>query len=329
MLEGCHNLFEIEKRLNAQLSNVTLLGQIPLNDPDTQLLRTIIKDELARDFTRVEQCGRLSFACFLVGFGVEHYDGGTYWTKVQNYLGQAGQAKQHQWGETFLGTLERYKLTIFPNPVGLKYVTPILLHGGIPDSDLPSFFGNVLYPVVSSKLDVEVSDAEQLVAEWSELYQKTDIPVQRFLEYGGKPAADFLSRCLEMTRATYSGEPLPSAQELGLPERIVQRFEQWWQGFQQPTLLEQQIRLSRPRIERDAWGEVRCVLPEQIIAAGNNIFIQLQITADGQNVYADEVPFYRVLAARERKSRKIVEESWRMRGSGVGSGRSNDYGQAG
>lgn len=294
MFEGSQSLSDTERRLREQMPQLTLLGQLPQGEQDFPLLLRLIKDATRRDFARIREHYQLSFACFLVWVGVKYYDHGTYWARVEDYLGQSGGNRQQLWGETFLEALRRYRLTVFPQARARKYVDPILLHGGIPDVYLRNFFEQVLYAIVNNHLDTELGAPEQIIAEWRATYhyQQARKPVQHFLEEGGKPAADLLGRCLEMARAAYCGEPLPSASELGLPERVVQQFEQWWRGFQQPLLPEQKLALRRPQLARDAYGGVRCLLPEQAIPANRPATLLFQVSADGADVWAEELSCY-------------------------------------
>jgi len=112
---------------------------------------------------------------------VRNFDDGTYWESVETALGQQGAHRQREWGNLFLETLRRHRLASIPHSTGHKFVTPILLHGGIPYSDLPNFFEHVLYPFATDRPETELSDAEQLIAEWRETssYQRAHQTVRR------------------------------------------------------------------------------------------------------------------------------------------------------
>jgi len=66
MLEGCRTLREIESRLEPELGRAALLGQIPLSEPDAELLRRLLRDKIAHDFAYVREYGPLAFSRFLV-----------------------------------------------------------------------------------------------------------------------------------------------------------------------------------------------------------------------------------------------------------------------
>ncbi|MBI3652527.1 MAG: hypothetical protein HY231_16015 [Acidobacteria bacterium] len=257
----------------------------------------MVLEKFLNDFSELERLGELTFSCFLVAMGIGEYNQGTYWAKIENHLKKSGGNWQHRWGELFLKTIRKYHLTDFPHAKGHKYVTPILLHGGIPDNCLQDFFSKVLYPIVSGKLDIDSHNPEEIVVEWknkASYYATTDKPVRRFLEEGGKPAADFLSRCLEMVRAAHYETQFLSGEELGIPHRVAERFKQWWKNYLQPTLTESHIALRRPRIEFiSRYGEVRCTIMEQTLASNSNAPVSLHAFADGTRLLSQELDCYR------------------------------------
>jgi hypothetical protein len=136
--------------------------------------------------------------------------------------------------------LQRFRLPDFRGSGGPRFVTPTLIHGGIPDYCLDDFFERLVWPAVTGKLDYSGS-VDDLLVEWRErpsLALFTDKPVRRFLEQGGKVAADFLQRCLDMALQAYETGQLPSAKDLGLPDRVVERFNTWLQqkdAFKSPS----------------------------------------------------------------------------------------------
>jgi hypothetical protein len=299
MLEGCKNLTDVERHLKEEVRKVSLLSQIPFSDEDFRILRRAVIEAASLDFSSLKERGGLSLSCFLVWMGIEHYDRGIFWPEVEKALGKTGGNWQHRWGEIFLDTIKRFKLPFSRLTEGLTNVTPILLHGGIPDYCLPDFFEKVLDPIVRGRLDLESNTAEELVFEWRSrfpsLYQITQKPVQRFLEQGGKPAADFLNRCIEMMRASYDERFPATASEMCLPERIVQKFEEWSRRHHQPGLTESRIALRRPWIELITAGgaEVYCVLPEQIIDYDGDCSVSFCVTADGDMIFSSKVQQYK------------------------------------
>ncbi len=69
--------------------------------------------------------------------------------------------------------------------------------------------------------------------EWQcrpSLVQFADKPVKRFLTYGGKAAQNLLERCLDMAREIIDGGVTADASDVGIPARVVSRFQEWWQS---------------------------------------------------------------------------------------------------
>ncbi|HXG91535.1 MAG TPA: hypothetical protein VNN73_04100 [Blastocatellia bacterium] len=285
------------RELRVELAHASLVGQLPLDSEDIQILQGMLKaefEDIAFDFSTFKEHGRLSLSCFLVWAGIKDYEEGAYWPSVISALGINGDSWQQRLGELFLDALKRYEFTIF-RCGGHRFVTQILLHGGIPDHCLNNYFEKVLYPIAIGKLTTDVSDTEELIHEWrarTSLYQTTDKPVRRFLEEGGKPAADFFVRCIEMAEAARDGERALSPDEIGLPERIVQKFSEWWNRFSQPMLTERAITLNRPYIEMDLYGEVRCILPEQVIPYNGDSPIFFHAFADDRSIRSVEILYH-------------------------------------
>lgn len=299
MLENFHSLSAIEEQLEKEISKIEggLISEIPLTDQDFALLKQTIRNYASADLDRsLEERFPVALSCFLVRMGVESYRGGNYWEPVEGALNRNGPQWQKRWGETFLGILERYRLVIFNFQGARKYVAQILAHGGIPDHCLPDFFKNLVLPIIDGSFDADWEQTRELIAEWKTrkgLYETTDKPVRRFLEEGGKPAADFLGRSIEMARVAYDGEPIPPAQELGLPQRIVDQFERWWHGEQKRDHSESSNRFRRPKILfSDYCCEVCCILPEQRITREKvSDPPSFQVVADRQPLLNIEVPY--------------------------------------
>ncbi|MGI6550532.1 MAG: hypothetical protein ACOX4Q_10950 [Syntrophomonadales bacterium] len=88
-------------------------------------------------------------ACFLVGQGIWGYQGGDYWSSAAKAIGaDLDSSIQAKLGRFILQLANRYQLPAFETSVGHQYVTPILFHGGIPQNSLPSFFDNIVIPMV-------------------------------------------------------------------------------------------------------------------------------------------------------------------------------------
>lgn len=297
MLEDYREIHEIEGRLIEALAEQkpSFISELPLTEEDTFLLKQIISNYASS--VKIEDTAPLAFSCYLVVMGVENYDEGNFWKAIEEALGRSGPQWQKHWGEVFLETLKKHHLSIFHFQGAHKYVSQILAHGGIPDSCLQDFFEKLLWPTVDGTFDADPGRAEEIVAEWRlrpGLYQSTDRPVRRFIESGGKPAADFLARCIEMARIAYDEEMVPHASELGLPVRVVERFKGWFGKSGDLKRSKRNTLFRRPIISLDDYGEVHCVLPEQILDEdGEAKELRYQIVIDGHELFSERIPAYK------------------------------------
>ncbi|MCK4339861.1 MAG: hypothetical protein KAW87_07750, partial [Candidatus Cloacimonetes bacterium] len=90
-------------------------------------------------------------ACFLVWKGIFNYRDGDYWSAVKA-IGLPYPNWQVKWGEIFIDFLESNGLPSFDIKDAHRYVTPILIHGMIPNSCLDEYFEKILFPMVNREL---------------------------------------------------------------------------------------------------------------------------------------------------------------------------------
>jgi len=304
MLEDCREVREVENKLVEVLTEQkpSLISELPLTEEDICLLKQVVSNHAlaavgsTTSSVKIEDIAPLAFSCYLVVMGVENYDEGTFWKAIEKALGRSGPQWQNRWGEVFLDTLKKNHLSIFYFQGAHKYVSQILAHGGIPDSCLQDFFEKLLWPTVDGTFDADPGRAEEIVAEWRlkpSLYQSTDRPVRRFIESGGKTAADFLARCIEMARIAYDEEMVPQASELGLPIRVVERFKKWLGESGDLKRSKRNTLFRRPIIYLDDYGEVHCVLPEQILDENEAKELSCRIVTDEHELFFERIPAYK------------------------------------
>jgi len=213
---------------------------------------------------------------YLVGNGVYHYSGG-FWNALSI------EGIDVSWGPAFADALSRLDLETFEDMVfgdnALRFVGPILAHGGIPKYCLPDYFRLLIRHLGQS------SDADDLLATWrtrQTTFVGIDVPVRRFLLYGGDLAVDFIDRSIDLVRETArTGEP-PRPTDVGLPPYVVLAFRRFLSA-DQPKLSSPagSPRLPRPKITLDPWSPsgVTLTLPP-LTTAGDSWAWRLQ--ADGQ-----------------------------------------------
>ncbi|MFQ5612675.1 MAG: hypothetical protein ACE5H9_11140 [Anaerolineae bacterium] len=268
-----------EQWLALQVRAVELLGEIPVTAGECQKLgqaiglrlRSLGPTETARVIQNNYPC---AFAVYLVAQGIFGYQGGDYWSQVCQVTGLKPNYTS-RWGRMLEEILDRLRLPLFPDLGGRRYVDLILMHGGVPNYCLDDFFNNMLRPAVTREAYADMS-AVELIDDWlhraSGRYV-TDKPVLRFLEFGGQVAEDFVERCRELAAEFLETGLVPSAEEAGLPGRVVEAFHAWAVegGGLDPTSAQRErsgFRLRRPVIRLDPWGEgLTLELPPQQIPA--------------------------------------------------------------
>jgi len=270
-----------ESHLAPLVQTVELLGEIPITPEACQQLgkaiglrlRSLGLTEAVRTIRNRYPC---TFAVFLVAQGVHGYDGRAgYWPGVGQAIGRSlNPAWARELGRLFEKILADLDLPLFPDLGGRRYVDLILMHGGIPNYCLDDFFNNMLRPAVTRDFYADMP-VEELIDEWllraSGRYF-VDKPVLRFLEFGGRVAEDFVERSRELAREFLDAGQVSLAEEVGLPQRVVEAFHQWAvrrDGFnlsKGKVGRRTSLRLRKPEILLDPWGEgITLELPPQQI----------------------------------------------------------------
>lgn len=173
---------------------------------------TEAEDTLERDYTAVT-------VSYLVAEGVYNYVGGNFWPNLtvkgvhQNLLGSLFERGIRKLGlEPFESLAED----------GLRFVTPILAHGGIPRYCLQDFFRLLL-----DELRRGAPNASEVLARWRRTSSQLigiDRPVTRFLLNGGEVSLDLLDRCIDMIRVGGSDESDVRSELVGLPDYICRAY---------------------------------------------------------------------------------------------------------
>ncbi len=156
MLETCVSLVDCERILVEKFQKVKFIGEIELSSEDIRTLTNFITTELDRDPRRglrlLRQRAPATIAAFLVWQGIMEYEEGDYWTLALRAIGLEEPRWQQEFGAAFINFLRRMDLPEFPIEDALRFVTPILLHGGIPQKCLDQFFDHVIMDMVEFNL---------------------------------------------------------------------------------------------------------------------------------------------------------------------------------
>ena len=226
------NHIDTERRLREMLKGKRLVGELDLSHRGRAL-------EMAKwvfnGVTRTGAYERLKHypavtAVFLAAEGGRCYDDGTFWPNIES-LQDASAQERSIVGKTFEEAVRQLGLEDFGETLEagrwLRYVTPILLHGGIPAScahDAAQLIMADMREGVREGADL-IDGVLRSTSRWAQL----DRPLQRFFTYGGDFACDLVER---MTAAVLDisaiglddAQQLVSelAEELGLPEHLLQ-----------------------------------------------------------------------------------------------------------
>ena len=274
------NLRDEELRLRPLVPKISLIGELALTKPYIEELEELLAQFLRRWDLRQRQEWqqatdtlikqyRHCWAVYLVGKGIFSYRQRQYWPHVAEGLGFAETGFSSYWGHYFLRYLSTYRLLHPKLPEALRYITPILMHGGIPLSCLGDYFGHLIYPSLK-RPDHGLAPTNDLIALWlaecdreETLYSQIDKPIPRFLKYGGEVAEDFVERSLELVRQHALTRAVPTAEDVGLPAHIVEEYARWASRPDRPALPSAAHGIQRPIVLVDPYDGPMLELPEQ------------------------------------------------------------------
>ncbi len=194
---------------------------------------------------------------YLVAEAIEKYQGGTFWPHLSLPTRQADQTVL---GTAFIKALRTFRLETFEflGLQGMKYVTPILAHAGIPRYCVGDFFYRLLIPQLRRGFG---ATAGELLAAWrarQTAFVGIDVPVQRFVLYGGSPAVDLVDRCIDLIAESSGGGSVRHG-DSGLPRHIADGLKA--DAIERERA--QQLRsrtVASPQVRLDPWEPLGPVL---------------------------------------------------------------------
>jgi len=271
---------EWEISLSEKIAYVELLGELNLSSDEVLDLGQAIKQMVVRN-GQISAASILRntypscLAVYMVFKGISGYDSGDYWSAVGEETGLTSASAHQEMRKAFEKFLRENGLPLFGDLGGLRYVTPILLHGGVPDTSLHDYFTYFLLRMQDHSVSCR-AEARDLINEW--LYKHAhsvpvDKAVSRFLEHGGNFALDFVTRCLELSEYYEQHHRLPASETIGLPPRVLHIYKSWNDERLQGANRRQPLqRLVRPTLVLDPWGgELVIELPAQTLSSNLNI----------------------------------------------------------
>lgn len=190
----------LEAQLVAEFPSLTLIGEYDSNEADHAMLQRRLLEAMGGVFQHkvwpelLIQYPR-AIALHLVLAGIYGYESGDYWSHTAMGADAPATLKRET-GFVFEKVCKRDGLARFLGHSGYRFVTPILLHGGIPNNSLSSFYQVCIRPAA---LDSNFASRE-LIDYWrteSSARYLLPKPVERFLEQRGAIVEDFVLRCIE------------------------------------------------------------------------------------------------------------------------------------
>lgn len=273
-------LDQMESNYIARLRDVRLIGELDLTREEFESLSEALRSlrfqpETVSHLRRMTREYPASTVVFLVYAGIYEYEAGDYWNgpAMSLRLTPTTQADTTMLGRLFEAFVLQNRLEPFSGFEGhaLRYVSRILAHGGIPNYCLPDFFNLLDYTL--RRDEWSSLPPQLLVEEWRARqysFIQIDTPVRRFLDHGGATAHDFLQRALDMAALVIRTGTPPPADGTGLPDRIVERFAEWFEDSKQTRVVSpigSGRRLAPPRIVFDPWARdgLAAELPQQAV----------------------------------------------------------------
>lgn len=224
-----------EAELRALLQNVSLISELDLSldgnlyEQSSVISRMLIEqknyDQLSHNFPAV-------YTVFLVAEGVHCYEGGSFWPNL-SVKSVLTPAETQQLGRQFLLSLNKLGLETFDylhsEDHAHKYVTPILLHGGI-----PRYCSGDLWRLLLREINLGFDGAEQILANWRNNLELLylDKPAKRFVSSGREFVTDLIQRMIDFVEATdvreemgtTSGNASALSIEFGIPTYLIETF---------------------------------------------------------------------------------------------------------
>ena len=223
---------DTEQRLRRLLRGRRLVGELDLT-PEGDIFRmarwVFIGTTKMGDYSRLRHYPAVT-ATFLVGEGGRCYDDGTFWPNIESLEGASPRVISIV-GEAFEAAVLKLGLEDFNEAPEagrwLRFVTPILLHGGIPASCAPDAAELVLSSLRNGAQDA--TDLIDSVLRSSIRSAQVARPLQRFFAYGGEFALDLVQRMITaildaeaVGRSIASASVTEMAEDLGLPTYLMQ-----------------------------------------------------------------------------------------------------------
>jgi len=226
---------QYETRISEVLKGAQFLGRIEMPEEQLEALLGIIASQLdgvmypkacAR---RLAQNYPAAVAYALVQVAAEEYAEGEVWPRIAEHLGGLETAVVNELGISIERCQKRYNLVDCERDSKLRYVTPMLLQGGIPDSCICELIEIVQHNCVRRGIVTHSSvlrwfKDEVRTGHWRERQYQISEPVLDFLEYGGAWAEKWVvATAIFLSSRSGSSEGISDT----TPSRLIRALERW------------------------------------------------------------------------------------------------------
>lgn len=243
-----------EKQLTPYFTRrLSMIGEIQISRQEMEDMATgvrgcIQRNGLSRASELLDSQYPYTFIVFLTAFGAYNtqFD---YWGALGEEIGSAREHLfNHRWHQRYLEKVKKLGLRHFSGVDPARpYVTTIRYHGGIPSYSLPDYFRHFVMTSVE-RPELAESSTRRVLDVLLRTAHNVDSPVINFLENSGSLGEEFFNACRKLAQHYKQYQEILSADQLDLPERVVQAFEDFVHEEYGQTDSERRIHLHRPAL---------------------------------------------------------------------------------
>lgn len=274
------SLKSMNEVLAAQITNYSLIGDLPLSKEDFNHLASIITVLYENNvnqliFDKFKEC----LAVFLVFCAVNEYDNRTFWKPIEKYIGELSYNRRMNLYSVFSRVVDKYNLNKFENESeeGYAYVTPILCHAGIPINAYDGYFA-----AISNTVNDAFYDEFDVDDYLTYLKNKTEMPVKRYIKLSNK--RDSYS-FLQNTRKLILNDSVDSDEEMesGNYIRMFEQISLWKEKPKNKKNLQARsnVQITAPKIKIDIDGVgIYCEIPRIVVKDCYDSYVIWEIASD-------------------------------------------------
>ncbi len=244
--------FEMENELRSRLGGAQLIAEVGLDEDDLDEQEQVLT-RLVQTGVSIETVGRrfpMLLLTYVVGVGVFRSDERGLWTNVNVPKLTAQNAAVIERSIEQLGVETFEQMVEQEN--ALRFLGPILGHGGIPRRSLDDYFGLLARGM---KKAARATDLLMLWQSQQSSYATIDKPIGRFLRFGGDLSADFLDRSIDLLGEYARSGTIAESADVGLPDYVVEGFRSYVNsGGEVSVGVASKVRRTTVRVVLDPWA---------------------------------------------------------------------------